>query len=103
MYAASPKYVAPGFCVVSRSLTLTLIRCDTPSWWWPLWLLAPDGKDPVKGLIQAREPMLLWSPFKLETYGSEQPGQRCVPVWHPLVLQVPQTVSSNASKVCFIH
>ena len=62
-----------------------------------------DGKNPVKGLTQAREPMLSWSPFRPETYGSEQPGQRCVPVWQPLVLQVPQTKSSNARNVCFIH
>jgi len=53
-------------------------------------------EDPVKGLTQAREPMLFWSPFSPDVYGSEQPGQRCVPVWQPLVLQVPQTKSSNA-------
>ena len=57
----------------------------------------------MKGLTQAREPMLFWSPFRPETYGSEQPGQRCEPVWQPLVLQVPQTKSSNARNVCFIH
>ena len=47
-----------------RSLTSTRIRCDMPSWVWPVWLLAVDGKEPVKGLTQAREPMLFWSPFR---------------------------------------
>ena len=60
-------------------------------------------KRPVKGLTQARDPMLFWSPFRPDMYGSEQPGQRCVPVWQPLVLQLPQTKSSNARNVCFIH
>src|ERR1700757_95183 len=90
---------------------LTRIRCDAPSWLWPVWSIAvgcpswlfPAGKDPVKGLIQAREPMLSWSPFRPEVYGSEQPGHRWVPVSHPLVLQLPQTVSSRAKNVCFIH
>ena len=57
----------------------------------------------MKGLIQAREPMLFWSPFRPETYGSEQPGQRWSPVEHPLVIHVPQTASSNAKNVCFTH
>src|SRR4029077_8518359 len=82
---------------------LTRIRWDTPSWLWPLWSLAFDGKAPVKGLIHAREPIWFWSPFSPETYGSEHPGHRWVPVSQPDVLQVAQTLSSNASKVCFIH
>ena len=45
---------------------LTRIRCDTPCELCPLWLLAVDGNDPVKGLIHAREPMLPWSPFRLD-------------------------------------
>ena len=57
----------------------------------------------MKGLTHAREPMLSWSPFRPETYGSEHPGHRCVPCSQLLVLHVPQTVSSNARKVCFIH
>ena len=51
------KIGCAGFCVVFKSLASTLIRCDTPSWLWPLWLLAVDGKEPVNGLTQAREPM----------------------------------------------
>src|SRR5215469_2975402 len=91
------------FCVGSRSLICTRTRCDTPSWAWPVWLFAPEEKFPVKGLTHARDPIWFWLPFKPATYGSEQPGQRCVPVAQPLVLQVPQTFSSNASKVCFPH
>ena len=39
----------------------------------------------MKGLIHAREPIWFWSPFSPETYGSEHPGQRWVPVWQPEV------------------
>src|SRR6476620_3723911 len=81
----------------------TRIRCETPSWLWPVWSLAFDGNDPVKGFTHAREPIRSWSPLRPETYGSEHPGHRCVPVWQPDVLHVAQTLSSNASNVCFIH
>src|SRR5215813_7829504 len=47
--------------------------------------------------------MLSWSPFRLETYGSEHPGHRWVKGVQLLWSHVPQTVSSNASNVCFIH
>ena len=41
-------------------------RCD---------LCAVEGKTPVNGLTQAREPRPLWLAFKLAPYGSEQPGR----------------------------
>src|SRR5215475_1586145 len=107
MYAASPKYWTPEI----RSLALTRIRCESWLWAWPSWSFevaspfssTPPGKLPVKGLTHARDPMLFWSPFRPETYGSEQPGHRWEPVAQPLVLQLPQTVSSSAKNVCFTH
>jgi hypothetical protein len=58
----------------------------------------------VKGFTQAREPMLVWSPFKPDVYGSEQPGQSSGPgLQGGLVSQLPQTLSCNAKNVCFIH
>ena len=61
-----------------------------------------DGKTPVNGLTQAREPMPTWSAFRPEPYGSEHPGQRWLPVAQPLVLQPkPQALSSNAIERVF--
>src|SRR5207245_1780674 len=68
------------------------------------WSSAFDGKEPVKGLTHAREPIWFWSPFKSAVYGSEHPGQRWLPVSQPLVLHPrPQTSPSSAKNVCFIQ
>jgi hypothetical protein len=46
---------------VLRSLIATKTLCVVPVWLWPVWLAAVDGKAPVKGFTQARDP----KPFAL--------------------------------------
>ena len=63
-----------------------------------------DGKRPVNGLTQAREPMLSGPAFKLAPYGSEQPEQRwCLSGNHWCYNQSRRRYASNARNACFIQ
>lgn len=66
--------------------------------------ISPAGKISRKRIDPGTRADPVLSPFKLAEYGSEQPGQRWLPMVQPPVLQ-PKTQKSfsNAKNVCFIQ